>query len=115
MKYLKEYNEVELTWSAIMEEEFEIIDNSNKLLSFTGDEFISIKDKLKVRDISIMRCFDNIDIESNLCHMKIFHDSDEWYYIQNRNKCEAAEQYYKCDQVHGLIDCLKHLDKKIVK
>jgi hypothetical protein len=117
MKYLKEYNDHNSSYEEIT---FYVY---NEYMSLKGHDRVlfSEKELELVREIfKNARYFSTtqnatIFIHSFIYIIYIYKMVDEWYYID----CEEVEtvhkkvrHYYKCDQMHGLIDCLTMLKNK---
>ena len=45
--------------------------------------------------------------------MRFYKTTDEWFIVEELEQSEMVIAYYKCDQIHGLIDYLKYFYQKI--
>ncbi len=65
--------------------------------------FIKISISTKKSRVNIIKnIFSVLDITCEL-----HESSDEWFYIES--VCRGVKTWYKCDQVEGVIDCLKQI------
>ncbi len=103
MKYLKkifEDNSFELI-------DMKLIDFYKVNIKFTDteiNELIKIVPELESQeDDTIESLFDD-------GFLNILKQDDEWYYVHIFNdKISGYSTFYKCDQLYGLIECLKYL------
>lgn len=51
----------------------------------------------------------SISFQSSIGIFNIKFGSDEWFKVRFNSKNEPMISYWKCDQLDGLIDLLKHL------
>ena len=108
MKYLKEYNEIDNMYMLIDYNEFMWSTSLGKYIQFTNDEMYKItsiipdiKASYKLNTNIMMSC----KLCDSNCDFLLYKTEDEWYYIFYRKKGKKNE-YYKCDQIQGLQECL---------
>lgn len=87
---------------------------SFKIMSFTNYKEIPLGEAFKKdEEDKFIYVHDDDSPTSVYNPIEIFGDIDEWYYVSafmhNNQKDVIDDGYYKCDQLDGLIDCLKEL------
>lgn len=109
MRYIKEYNQHSY-WSKITSHQFynDAIDNA---IGFDSDE---VRDLRKIVPGFTLKmdssyCYNStIYIRQNDLTVYVINKTvDEWFYLLDRE----FYRYYKCDQMDGLMECLKELQK----
>ena len=70
-----------------------------------GDRVYRDTQILEIRSIWVKSSGKNTTID-----MMIFKFDDEWFYI--RSDCGEKYEQYRCDQLYGLLDCLRFIIKK---
>jgi hypothetical protein len=115
MKYLKEYNQHNNSYSEIDSNEwdenispFSEIDNT---IEFTDKDFKIVCNIFKYTLLSPDNKIIYFDIQNRAYNRNIFivKHNDEWYYVRLTS---SINEFYKCDQMSGLIDCLTMLKNK---
>lgn len=119
MKHLKLYESdfQDTSWSKITSEENF---NFNKIVKFENSEWIKINNIFSIEYLSdtyqssIYKVFD-VRIDDKKIEIQLFFYSrsrfsiykfpDEWFFVADtKSSC-----FYKCDQLDGLINCLKSI------
>lgn len=114
MKYLKKFNEnsSSSTYSeipSIVADAVSFIDMSlktfNEINSFISDELIVSRSSYPINE---NKSIIGMTITKRLSTAYIVVGEDEWFYVTSNFKSRFYQDY-KCDQIQGLIDCLKSL------
>lgn len=119
MKHLKLFEDTQKTFWAIDEDEWEngvqnALNSGNKV-RFDEYDLSSIK---KVKNSAVIEelTFGNNRIDIADERIQIYKSPDEWYWV---DIAIHEEEYggtffdnYKCDQIDGVLDCLRFLDQQ---
>ena len=126
MKYLKEYNDSkEESYTIISNAEWsrfinQLPSNDDKSIDmfFTDTELHNIQKKYKVEislsEDKIMITFSKHDISNwpivNMRGFRVCKQVDEYFYVRYSFKKYIEDElnylFYKCDQLHGLMECI---------
>ena len=122
MKYLKEYNEHNMDFVSISNDEYNnfVYDDAahfivkDSIIELTTAEIDTIK-KINMDNIFIEKDINKKSIAITLDDefiLYVYKDNDEYYYVKNYyNIVPNKLIQYKCDQLHGLIEFIKNILK----
>lgn len=109
MKYIKYFESESSYYKELSEQEFDNTINDTTITDrFYKDEIYSIE---KAIESSIATNYPHaIYIVKGLNYYYIYKLPDEWYCISSSSPSKGrldTHKYYKCDQIEGLLKCIK--------
>lgn len=120
MKHIKLFEDTQKSFWQISEEEFENTWDDNKFISFDEHDITDIQ-KLEPKAVLVPKPpFKREKIIIRGEDIDIHKSDDEWFWVEvliaegdDVYEDEANKvDYYKCDQIDGLIDCLQHVNQE---
>ena len=117
MKWIKEHKEYH-TYKEISRNEFVIVydDSFNKKIGYEKSNLIAT-----IRELGLPVVYRyalrlaRITLKSSILQTEIIETNDEWFYVRSipmgdyNDTGKDTTLFYKCDQLDGLIHCLKDL------
>jgi hypothetical protein len=118
IKKFEEYN-YKSYWSIDLEEYNETFDDPYDVI--TDKEFRMILDTISIDiikyDDSMLSSCGFLSIQTDLYDINCIKHLDEWFQVAiwNNNKSDDRSDCYKCDQIVGVLDCIRDFEKLIKK